>query len=222
MFTFTASMGIQNNVNKYDFLNAREYKTFVSSQAQNNWDNNPFPDAQKPGRLPIENAILNNPDHFGNGDTDWQDEITNKNAIWQQYAISLNGCSNNSIYSLSASFNDQEGVLIGNDFKRYNININLETEVNSWFKVGALVNYNYSQDKSSDVTNLLYSGNFRPDIPVYDEKGQGSSYEELIYGGRIKLNRINPITGDGTSKNQLQVHNMYGNLFGEVSFLKNF
>ena len=216
--TFTASLAIQNNMNKYNLMDATEYKRFVTQQARAKWDASTVPEAVKPSALPTENDILNNPNYFSSANTDWQKEITNKNAAWQQYSVNITGGSTNTTYSLSASYDNQEGILIGNEFKRYNINMNIETEVNKWLKIGSLINYNHTTDNSSDVTSLLFGGNYRPDQPVYDEKGEGTSHFEYIRRAPVEF--FNPVVGAGTSKNQTTSQNMYGNLFGEITFMK--
>jgi len=73
---------------------------------------------------------------------DWEDLVT-RTGILQKYAASVSGASDKLNYFLSLSHNDQKGVIYGDDYKREAVMIKLQSDVTSWFQVGAQANYTY-------------------------------------------------------------------------------
>lgn len=209
--SFSASTTIQNPVGTYNYLSAADYKKFSTTQAQATL--NAYPEMYWP-YFPQQYAIVNNPDtYFGTADTDWQDLITNKNALWTQYGINVNGGTDNVNYMLSAGISDQEGVMIENDFKRYTFSSNLDANVTKSFKVGGSVNYNYSVNKNKGFSSLS-QGNFRPDLAPYNADGSYTTYEGNFGTQYTTL-------GDGmqTRKKALS-KNLIGSIYGEVAIIK--
>ena len=214
-FSFSFNTTIQNPTAKYELFNAQEYRDFTSAHAQRVLNNSPFPEAQWPFRHPEELQIVNDPENFyGDADTDWQDLITNKNALWTQYNFSISGGSNQINYLVSASASDQEGIMLGNDFDRYNLSTNIDASLTPKLTIGTSINYNYSVNKQSALTGL---GNafFRPDQPVMDADGNFTSFPSFL--GPI----LNPL-GDGARvDNKAISQNLFGSIYGEYEIIKN-
>ncbi len=63
--------------------------------------------------------------------TDWQDLSLNNGGL-QDYGISASGGSENSTYFISGNYFNQDGILVGSGFQRYN------ARANSYFKLGKL------------------------------------------------------------------------------------
>lgn len=111
VITFNANVGVQKLAKKYDVLNAQEWAT-VSNAAH---------DAAGLPRL----AIAANPSQLGAG-TDWQDAIF-RSAPLQQYYLSASGGNQNSRYSISGEYNDQQGIVDITGYKRYGMRAKSET-----------------------------------------------------------------------------------------------
>ncbi len=213
-FSFTATATIQNPVKKYDYLSAPEWIDWVKVKAQETLDNTNVPEAWWPYYYPNELSILNNPNHFGTANTDWQDLITNDNALWQQYSMNVSGGSEKVNYLVSLGYSDQEGVMIENDFKRYNFSTNLDANITDWFKVGTSLNFNYSINKSKGF-NTLGNGNFRPDLGAYNEDG---SYARYINRYGVETNTL---FGDlmGIRKRATS-NNLFGSVYAEFKIME--
>ncbi|WP_421918816.1 SusC/RagA family TonB-linked outer membrane protein [Marinifilum sp.] len=211
---FSTNAVIQNPVNTHDFLNAEEYIAATKAQATVTLDNSPYPPAWWPFLYKVENAIINDPDYFGNADMDWQDEIINKNALWMQYNLSVSGGTDKTNYMMSASVSDQEGVLIGNDFKRYSFSSNLDSEVTERLKLGASISYNHSTNNTSGVNSLI-NGNFRPDVPMFNEDGSKGSF----YNARSDIDEINPVEGIGKASNKTIAKKLFGSIYADFKIL---
>ncbi|MBO9585320.1 MAG: TonB-dependent receptor [Flavobacterium sp.] len=209
-FSFNASSTFQNPVKMYDYLSADDYKKIsvnIAQQYLNLYPKMSWPD------FPKHYAIVNNPDtYFGKANTNWQDLITNKNALWTQYSFNVNGGTDNVNYMMSAGIQDQQGVMIENDFKRYTFSTNLDVNVTNYFKVGGSVNYNYSINKNKGFSSLDI-GSFRPDLPAYNEDGSYFAYNG-IFGEQYTA------LGDGMQDRKKAISkNLLGSIYGEVQII---
>ncbi|MBI9061736.1 MAG: TonB-dependent receptor [Marinilabiliaceae bacterium] len=77
--------------------------------------------------------------------TNWSTEMYESNVV-QQHSLSINGGSEKSSYLLSLGYLDNPGLVQNTGIKRYNLRINLESEVTDWLKVGTRT-YAIQQDK---------------------------------------------------------------------------
>ncbi|WP_346880804.1 TonB-dependent receptor [uncultured Algibacter sp.] len=215
-FNFSTNATFQNPTQKEDYLNAEQYKTFATEQAQIILDG--LPDRFQP-LFTVPFAIVNDPDNFfGDANTDWQDEILNKNALWNQYNFSVNGGSEKTNYFASASINQQDGLLIGNKFKKYNLSANFDSQIKDNFKIGASINYTYGKNNQSGLLSLN-NGNFRPDLGVFDADGNPTEVQSSNgFRGRTF---INPVENLGKVSDQAISQNVLASVYGELRLVKN-
>lgn len=215
-FNFSVNATFQNPTQKEDYLNAEQYKTFATEQAQIILDGLP-PSFQSAFTVPF--AIVNDSDNFfGDENTDWQDEILNKNALWNQYNFSVNGGSEKTNYFASASINEQEGLLIGNKFMKYNLSANFDSQIKDNFKIGASINYTYGKNNQSGISSLN-NGNFRPDLGVFDADGNPTVVESQNgFRGRTTLN---PVENRGKVRDQAISQNVLASVYGELQLVEN-
>ncbi|MBO4434175.1 MAG: TonB-dependent receptor [Bacteroidales bacterium] len=68
--------------------------------------------------------------------TDWQEEVFNRNAVIQNYHLGVNGGNQQGQWSLSASWFNQDGTIIGSDYTRLSLRATSSYKVNSWLKLG--------------------------------------------------------------------------------------
>jgi TonB-dependent starch-binding outer membrane protein SusC len=156
---------------------------------------------------------------------DWEDEVM-RTAPMQNHTLSLRGGTDKTLYNVSATYFNQEGILINSGFDRYQARLSLDQEVSSKVKIG--VNTSYSQYKSygtppsadagSGQANLLYSvWAFRP------VSASGLNLLELETDPEVQQNdnySFNPIL---TSYNEVRDNNfetLIGNAYGEYTILK--
>src|SRR5690606_35441390 len=142
---FSYNITVQNRLNAFDVLHAQQFADFIRDQG-------------------ITDRV-----EFGDADTDWQTEITNKNAIWNQYDLGVSGGSSKVNYLISVRASDQEGLMSGNNFDRYNISSSLDADISDRLKTGANITYNYSINKQSRLTSLSRGAFFRPDQSIFNE-----------------------------------------------------
>lgn len=85
-------------------------------------------------------------------DTDWID-LVSRTGLIQKHNISVSGRSEKTNYFLSGGYEDQEGVIIGDQFERISIRSRLTTDITDWLQVGIDGSYTNS-DYSGQVANL--------------------------------------------------------------------
>ena len=71
--------------------------------------------------------------------TNWEKEVY-KPAVSHSHNLNLQGGSDKSLYSLSAGYQDQNGLMINSWFKRYNARFTMDNDVTNWLKIGGAVN----------------------------------------------------------------------------------
>lgn len=105
-------------------------------------------------------------DMYVNGDCEPFVEQAMKNAMQQNYNLSVSGGTQHSTYMISAGYFDQESNYIGPDYgkQRYNVRSSISTE---WgrLKVGANISYTRSETKSPTTSGFLFSNLSR--FPTY-------------------------------------------------------
>ncbi|QJX45800.1 TonB-dependent receptor [Hymenobacter taeanensis] len=93
-------------------------------------------------------ATFQNPSSAPN--TNWQNEIF-RTAPISNYELTLSGGNNGTRFLLSGNYFDQTGIVLGSDFKRGNVRLNLDHEVNTHIRVGT--NLGLSRSASNRIQN---------------------------------------------------------------------
>jgi len=104
---------------KLDLMNAKEYALFYNEQAANDKLAPYFTQAQIDG--------------FGEG-YDWQDLVFRK-APMQAHNLTVSGGNDKTRFSVSGSIFDQQGIILGSDYKRYSLRANVNTDVSKKFSL---------------------------------------------------------------------------------------
>ena len=205
--SFDAYYGIQSVSKKLDLMNAREYAGFVNALDVSKGNTPTYPN--------IDNLTI---------DTDWQDQIFHL-APMQDYKISSTGGTDKLNYYISGGYTQQDGVIIESGYNRYNLRLNLDSEVSGWFKIGTRIgvsrvrrNQEQSEIQSEAQTNhpLAIALELPPTISPYDESG--NLLTKIIDGQN--LGRSNPAQFLKNVDNHNFASVIDGNIFSEFKILK--
>ena len=130
--------------------------------------------------------------------TDWFDVIT-RQGNFTTANLSASGGSDAAQYFVSAGYQNNQGTIIGSDFKRYSGRLNLTTQLADWLEVN--VNSSISQTAQNTVpTGGAFANPVRsifrmvPTVPVYNEDG---SYNTSFNAGYNPVGEI--LENDRTS-----------------------
>ena len=96
--------GVETPARTLDLLNGEEFVRYRNQLTENDG-----------GTLRLSPGV----------NTDWQDLSLNPGAV-QDYGISISGGGESGSYFISGNYFDQDGILVGSDFNRYNFRANTE------------------------------------------------------------------------------------------------
>jgi len=122
--------------------------------------------------------------YLAGNEIDWTDEVTRLAPI-QNYNLSFSGKSERSNYFVSASYANEEGIQLNDQFSRFTIHSNVESKVASWLTIGLNASYSYRDysgleaDLGWDKTGARAASplaNNKIGLPKYDMFLTGEAY----------------------------------------------
>ncbi len=195
---FQSNTGIQTVPNQIDVVDAEGFRKLYTAQLAN-LNATPFD---------YTNYTAN---------TDWQDLVL-RSAVITNNNLSISNSGEKSTTLVNLGYSNQNGVLRNSGFQKYTARLNEEIRLNRNLRVGAdLTGFHFvSNPADVSLNNVLWAA---PIVPVQlDENTYYSmpSFQRAQVGNAIaNLNRT-----DGTSINK--GYRAIGNIFGELTFLKQF
>lgn len=118
--------------------------------------------------------------------TDWQDAML-RTAFRQSHELSISGGTEGSRYAFSAAYTDQDGIIIGSGFNRYNFHLNADWNLLEGLTFGLSSTYGKSKQEglttteevkynsspySAGITNSFVYGLLTPRVvPIYAADG---------------------------------------------------
>jgi len=197
--------GIQQQGKFLDMMNLQQYANLENTLAD---------DFGISRRLEFANTSV-----LGPG-TDWQKAIF-RNAAEQSHTVSFSGGKDGTDYYVSGGYLNQDGTILGYNFKRYNFRINLNAQVKDWFKLGGNVNGSQSTENIGlgNNTGIVYNALLSaPDAAVYN--ADGSFAGPAVTTGGLILGGPNAVQQALSLTNYLLRSNVQGSLYGNLNFTK--
>ncbi|MDP5170742.1 MAG: TonB-dependent receptor [Bacteroidia bacterium] len=194
--TVNAYEGFQEVVRKIDLTNAREYAELSNELSANE------------GRPPV----FADPSIYGEG-TDWQDVIFQQ-APMRNYQVAASGASDKMSYRVSGDYFSQQGIIRNGSYDRMTLRINNTYQINKAVNVGHNVALIYSRNIGTPgILSNAYRGD--PTIAPFDTLGNFSNTTLRAPVG-------NPEASIFYNNNQSFNYRAVGNVFADVTFLKDF
>lgn len=188
--SFNTSTGFQTWQNQPVMMKGEEWLNVVNERnkytpGSTNW--------LKPGEIANRDA---------GKETVWLDEVT-RTGIIQSYQAAVSGGTNNVNYYLSSSYDQNKGIVVGDDFNRISLLAKMKTNITSWLEVG--VDGSFSRrNYSGYAASIGEAQTMSPYGVMYrDEEGNLEKYPYTQSG-------VNPLWGvqDGTRENE-DIRNSY-------------
>lgn len=177
--TVDAYTGVQQVTRRYDMMNAKQFATYLNTvQQQMNEQNN----TTQP--LPYTQQQISN---MGVG-TNWQDAIFRPAPV-SNYSVGFDGGNDNSQYFLGLNYFDQQGIIIGSNYKRGILRFNFNQNVGNKVRVGvsSQVSYGYQNAPTVNTSgggttpSVLWDAvRFNPVLPVHDSTGAYTYQNEPV------------------------------------------
>lgn len=206
-FEIDVQRGIIDPTNTIEVLNGRELL-----QLQREALINAGEDPNNAGIPGVTDAI----------DTDWQKEVM-RQAIVQQYQLSTRGGSEKTQFYLSASYRDEEGVMLNNDFKRGTVTTNIDHQPSKRLSFG--LNMNLARTKNNRVKgdNFLdgvYNAALTslPYYQPYDEEGSLYAPGDAGYAG---FPNFNPVAQAIEPRFDTYASRLIGGIYGKYEIIPN-
>ena len=163
---------------------------------------------------------------FGKENINWEDETRNKNAITNQYNVSVRGGSEKTDYSFAFNAIDQEGLYKNDNLETYSGRLSVNTDITKRIRMGALLGYSYSKRTSPSQESIMAPDTHpwlvRPDLPVYDENGDYTRLDKgsLYFMPSGYVSGPNPVALLNR-KAKYESDQFMGNVYVDIELLRN-
>ena len=205
-FTYDGMAAWQYQGKRIDILNLREFSEYYNDFVNNGWISQ---DQARPD--------FSDPSILGRG-TNWQDAVF-RTAFQHQHQVAAQGGTEKVKYYVSGGMMDQDGTIIGSNFKRLNVRANLDAQLKKWFKIGMNTTYTRAKERllHADGTEgvITYALTTPPDIAIYDVDG---NYTSVVRDG---WSSPNPIAQALSKDITMKRNKLTGNIFADITPIKN-
>ncbi len=164
-------------------------------------------------------ARFADPTILGRG-TDWQAAVFQP-APMQSHTITLSGGSEGTQYMVSGGYFEQEGIILGSNFKRFNLRTNIESKVRDGITIGANIALSQRderitlQDGGDGV--ISQAAQMPPHIPVKDFNGNYAGPDQPNVSAQIGSN---PVALALLRNNTVLNHRVMSNLYADIRIIK--
>ncbi|MDR1707764.1 MAG: TonB-dependent receptor [Prevotella sp.] len=156
------------------------------------------------------------PSILGKGQN-WQDAVF-RDAWAQSHNVTVSGGSDKLQFSASAGWFDQDGVVIGSGFNRFNSRFNFDAQAKKWLKLGGSLVYSRTNETitlndggDGVIMTALMMG---PNVPVYDIDGNFAGPES------VEGVSWNPVAIAMQRNNKLLRNNYSGSFYASADIIK--
>ncbi len=195
--------GIQNISRKLDVLGPEEYRNVLNGIIDDGGESEEFQVGEVTNR------------------TDWQDEITNSNAMVQNQQLAFSGGNESNTYYISLNYMDQEGIVKKSIFNRYSARANIDSKISDRFDVELNLTTSYSKDDFApqgaginENGGTIYAAQmFDPTLPVRASDGS--------YAISPLISIDNPVALLNGVDSKSNTNRTFGSVSAEYDFTEN-
>ena len=232
---FNVLAGLNSPTNHREFLNAEQYVQLMRRAGQGAanqdfqfGDYETLEEALEDYSSIVENRLRRY--SAGNDDyqsyrvnSNWEAAAFQDNPLTQQYDLNLTGGSEKTKFYMGGQVLDQDGILVGNSYKRYSGRLNLTHQATNFIEVGMNLNFansvNNRLSNDNAFSNPLQAVAISPITPFIDPRtglisgsmpGEASNFP-LYY---------NPFLGVDNAFYKANVYRTIGKVFANVNLAK--
>lgn len=192
--------GVQSPANYIRTLNASQFAALNNDMLTN------------AGLTP--NPAWTDPTSLGNG-TDWSKAVFSPEFM-SNYSLSYGSKSDKGSLYVSGNYFDQKGIVLETGYERFVVQVNSESKLRPWLKMGENLKLQHDVKKSGayDIRNTYLA---LPTQSIYDENGNFTGPTgNPLYSGDIE----NPVGKAMTVDNKTKGYNVQGSVFAEITLAK--
>src|SRR5690606_21746869 len=142
-------------------------------------------------------------------------------ATTQNHQLSLSGGRDRITYYLSANYYENEGVILGSDFKRYATRFSLDNQLKPWAKIGVSANISRTEQQISLAdaaeSTIGWGAVSSPLMPVKNLDGYWGG--RLIIGG-VQYSNAYRVGNSMFRGNERTAFTAFGKLYADIQILK--
>ena len=203
--TFKATAGVEMVPRRLDVMNLRDLAQWVREL-------NSVSDGNAANDLNTTDYFAS-PQTLGEG-TDWQSALF-REAVKQEYNVSVRGGTKSIKYSLSGGYLNQEGIVVNNDFSRFTARAGMDVKAYKWLDLGFTVNIaqtdrNTGMSQWGVVENALGQ---TPNIPVKNADG---TWGKSGYNSETRSWQPNPVAIASVTTRLNKVNSVRANIYAVV------
>ncbi len=229
--SYNGYFGLQQLGHKMDIIsNSADYMELWNEAVTNRGGSPLFPDD-------VIHAFRTGTDPYKYPNTDFSREIF-RNSFTTQHTLSANIGSQKSTSYISLSYMKNNGIMYQTSSERYSLNLNNETKVNEWFKIGARARmqrrisvepagYDNGEDGSmTGINRALYMvANGHPFATPYLQDGKTFGASQAVYlsgenAGQPIVDTRNPFPDLYNGERRTTNNFFRGNVFGTITFME--
>lgn len=211
---FGVYAGVSSPTKKQEFLNAAEYRELFTDAIKNSSRNGVRYDLDDPAAAWRRYTGNNDWAINTNVDENWANQAFQDGYV-QQYALSLSGGDSRTKFLLSGTYNDQKGIILGNQLNKFTGKINLDHRLSERILIGmniaALKMVNDRVPDDNDFANPIQLNALPPIQKIYND--DGTLNRQTIYYNNL-IDQVSNI-------NRGITYRSIGNLFGQLNLTKN-
>lgn len=160
----------------------------------------------------------------GQPDVDWQDQVFRTSKV-QSHNIGVSGGTPNANYFVGVGYMNQQGLELGQGFKRYSIKANTDVKVGDRIKIGEslLLSSVDRMIQSEDAIYAAFNAALnQPFFKVYDPNGPGGYNAETVENRGSAGNSNNYVmrTDPTYSYTTVLSRKVLANVYGELDIIK--
>ena len=197
--SFSSQIGIQTLARKIDLMSAQEWMQFAND-----------------GEVFLGNPLAFTEEEIqqaGQG-TDWQDVLIEDAPLYNAQ-LAIRGGTDRTKYYLSGNYFNQDGLLVGNEYDRSQLRLNLDHKASTFFEIGTSINLSRIQNVPHNF-NIGAVQSLQPTLPVFLEDGSYSVFTDIN-----NLVFTNPLSANEFIDNETNLNQLFTNTYVQLTPLTN-
>jgi TonB-linked SusC/RagA family outer membrane protein len=211
--TYNGYVGFQTPAHRLKMANGQQYTAFSLGRQSVQDSGTAALSAQRYGGSGVTPSTS----------TDWYDELLKSEALITNHGIDVQGGSDKVSYSAGFNYTYQDGIMDAkNNFKRYNIRLQMEAKAFSWLKLGFTTHLTNSTTFNPNNGAFAQAYSSSPIFPVYDSSNTNAFPVKFTAASVIgRPDDANPVATAYYNYNRAKVFQVLPSVYAELGFWRN-
>jgi len=150
--TYTTSYSLSQNTRMPKYLNGEEFIKWYNYADEINGRAHTYSDA-------VLNKVTNGDPEGIYGNTDWVNQMVKSSAPTMHHNLTLSGGNRDVKYFMSLGYLNQQGIITGVDYSRFNLRSNIDAKVTKDITISLNISGNLAKSQNPYISNFDGNGN---------------------------------------------------------------